>query len=95
MSHFVKRSTLEADNLLQHPCKYKEHSLKGFPPSIFVTINHLKPNKTYFRSLTRKLFHKPLKDINLFMILVACHLESDVKALPNSRGVKKDLIIID
>jgi len=29
------------------------------------------------------------------MILVACHLESDVKALPNSRGVKKDLIIID
>ena len=94
MSHLVKRSTLEADNLLQHPCKYKEHSLKGFPP-IFVTINHLKPNKTYFRSLTRKLFHKPLKDINLFMILVACHLESDVIALPNSRGVKKDLIIID
>ena len=70
MSHFVKRSTLEADNLLQHPCKYKEHSLRGFPPSI-------------------------LKDINLFMILVACHLESNVKALPNSRGVKKDLIIID
>ena len=58
------------DNLLQHPCKYKEHRLKGFPP-IFVTINHLmvlKPNKTYFRkSLTRKLFHKPLKDINLFI----------------------------
>ena len=72
------------DNLLQHPCKYKEHSLKGFPP-IFVTINHLlvlKPNKTYFRkSLTRKLFHKPLKNINLFMILVTCHLKSYLKAL--------------